>query len=173
MERSREKSRRNGGVGAKVSRMSYWAVAQTQPRREAIAIRYLADAGIETYLPRIADRNRIVPLFPCYLFVRIMDRWHPIKNCIGITRVLLSGERPAILSDSVIMEIRARENRNGLVKLPPKYKIGDRVKIVNGAFCHCIGLYDGMTGRQRERVLLEFLGRMVPLELEARDISAV
>jgi hypothetical protein len=29
-----------------------------------------------------------------------------------------------------------------------------------------------MTARERERVLLAFMGRMVPLELEGRDIEA-
>jgi transcriptional antiterminator RfaH len=154
-------------------RLAYWAVAQSQPRREATAIRYLADAGIETYLPRIAERNRIVPLFPCYIFVRIIDRWHVIKNTVGVTRVLLSGDRPAQLPDAAITELRVRENRSGLVKLPPKYKVGDRVRIVHGTFRDHLALYDGMTSRQRERVLLEFLGRLVPLELEPRDITTI
>jgi transcription antitermination factor NusG len=153
--------------------MSYWAVAQSQPRRETTAIRYLADAGVETYLPRIQERDRIVPLFPTYLFVRIVDRWHVIKNCIGVTRVLLSGDRPAQLPDAAIVDIRARESRSGLVKLPPKYRIGDQVRIVRGTFRDHFAVYDGMTSRQRERVLLEFLGRMVALELEARDIAAL
>jgi transcriptional antiterminator RfaH len=153
--------------------MSYWSVAQCQPRREATAIRYLADVGIETYLPRIQEHERIVPLFPCYIFVRIVDRWHVIKNTVGVTRVLLSGDRPAPLPDAAIAEFRARENRRGLVRLPAKYKIGDRVRILRGTFRDHLAVYDGMTGRQRERVLLEFMGRRVPLELEPRDIAAL
>lgn len=153
--------------------MSYWSVAQTEPRRETTAAQYLADAGLESYLPRIAERERIVPLFPCYLFVRIVDRWHVVKNTIGITRILLSGDRPARLPDAAIADIRSRENRSGLVKLQPRHRIGDQVRIVRGTFRDCLAVYDGMTSRQRERVLLEFMGRLVPLELEPRDFVAI
>jgi transcriptional antiterminator RfaH len=153
--------------------LSHWSVCQTEPRREAVAAQYLADGGFEIYLPRIVERERIVPLFPSYLFVRIVDRFHVIKNTIGITRLLLAGDRPAPIPDRIIMEIRARENPNGIVNLPKPYRIGDQVRILRGTFNGHLAIYDGMTARERERVLLAFMGRMVPLELEPRDISAV
>jgi hypothetical protein len=74
----------------------YWAVAQTEPRREMTVIEYLADEGIGAYVPLMREHgNRVVPLFPTYLFVHIIDRWHVIKNTIGVVRVLLAGEHPA------------------------------------------------------------------------------
>jgi transcriptional antiterminator RfaH len=152
--------------------MSYWSVYQTQPRREALTIRYLANAGIETYLPRIQERERVAPLFPTYVFF-IANRWYVVKNCVGVTRILLSGDRPAPVPDAVIAEIRARENRSGLVRLPKPYQIGDQVRVVRGLFANHVGVYAGLTGRQRERVLLAFMNRMVPLELEACDIAAI
>jgi transcriptional antiterminator RfaH len=153
--------------------MSYWAVAQTEPRREATAARYLGNVGFETYLPHIAEHERIVPLFATYVFVKIIDHWVAIRSTIGVVRVLLAGDRPAAIPEGVLMEIRARENRKGLVQLPKPYRIGDQVKIVRGSFRDHLAIYDGMTNRQRERVLLALLGRLVKLELEPGDITAV
>jgi Transcription termination factor nusG len=54
----------------------YWSVAQCETRRESTAARFLHDQGFVTYLPKIKiAHKRIVPLFPSYLFVRIVDRW--------------------------------------------------------------------------------------------------
>jgi transcription antitermination factor NusG len=84
----------------------YWTVAQTEPRREFTVIEYLADEGIGAYVPLMREHQRVVPLFPTYLFVHIIDRWHVIKNTMGVVRVLLSGELPARVPESVIMDFK-------------------------------------------------------------------
>jgi transcription antitermination factor NusG len=151
----------------------YWACAQTEPRREMTVIEYLANEGIGAYVPLMRERERVVPLFPTYLFVHIIDRWHVVKNTIGVVRVLLAGEHPARVPEKIIMEIQEREGRDGVVKLPKPCKRGDRVRIVKGTFRDHLAVYDGMTAKQRERVLLEFMGRAVALELGTGDIAAV
>jgi transcription antitermination factor NusG len=69
--------------------------------------------------------------------------------------------------------IRKREV-NGFVKLPMpdrRLKPGQKVRIVSGSFAGQIGLYQGQTSRDRERVLLELLGQAVPVELPGKDIA--
>src|SRR5262249_33787291 len=39
--------------------MSYWAAAQLQPRRDALALHFLAQAGYETYAPRLRERRTV------------------------------------------------------------------------------------------------------------------
>jgi transcription antitermination factor NusG len=51
-------------------------------------------------------------------------------------------------------------------------KKGQSVKILRGAFEGKLALYDGMAAHERERVLLDLLGRYTPLVLPARDIVA-
>jgi transcriptional antiterminator RfaH len=151
--------------------VSFWAVAQTETQREHAVRLLLMRANCETYLPRIRVRNRITPLFPGYLFVRVSQwRWYFVMWTPHVIRLLMAGDQPAQLSEDFVSQIRKREH-NGLVRLPiRRLKKGQKVRIVRGSFEGQIGLYDGMSGRDRERVLLELLGQVVPVELPAKDI---
>ena len=153
--------------------MSYWAVAQTEPSREHIVRLLLMRQGYETYTPRIKHRKRSALLFPTYVFVRVIQRWYPILWTVGVVRLLMSGDHPAHLCDGAIMALRKRE-RGGFVRLPPPdraLKNGMNVRILRGSFEGHLAVYDGMSSRDRERVLLEFLGQMVPIELPSADIA--
>jgi transcriptional antiterminator RfaH len=157
--------------------MSYWAVAQTENQREATAVRFLKQADYETYLPRIlvksAGRKRVVPMFPAYVFVRIVDQWYTVRWTVGVVRLIMSDNHPAAVHDKVITAIQKREDENGLVKLPKKAGLyrGQQVRIVHGSFADHIGVYDGMHGSDRVRVLLELLGRSVPVSLAPTDVQ--
>jgi transcription antitermination factor NusG len=165
--------------------MAYWSVAQTESQREATAAEWLRRDGFEIYLPkikitrRVVDRQerariiaRVVPLFPSYLFVRIVNRWWSIGNTIGVTQLLLAGDHPASVSDKEISKIMAQE-RGGLIRLPqpPGLKRGDQVRVLRGSFQDHIGVYEGMSGKQRERVLLDLLGRQVVVDLPSNDLQ--
>jgi transcriptional antiterminator RfaH len=127
--------------------------------------------GFEIYLPRVKiRRKKIEPLFPGYVFVRIEQRWHVINATIGIIRVLTTCDHPARLPDDVIDELRGRQDRRGFVKLP-KPEPGHRVRILRGAFVDHVGIYEGAGSKDRERVLLALLGRMVPVEVHPNDLQ--
>lgn len=152
----------------------FWTVVQTESQREALALHGIERAGFECYLPQIKIKHRgerkIVPLFPAYLFVRIVDRWHSIAWSVGVMRILMAGEHPARLADEIVDEIRKREGRDGVIRFASSGpSVGSRVRVVTGQFRGHIGLYDGMSSRERERVLLDLLGRAVPVELAPND----
>jgi transcriptional antiterminator RfaH len=160
--------------------MAYWSVARTQSFCERKAGRFLASKGYEYYLPffqkifffRQEKKRTVLPLFSRYIFVRIENGWYDIKSTIGISSLIFDEEKkPAVIPDKIIFDLRKREDRNGFIKLPKKeeFHIGQSVKIVGGKFSGRIGLYDGMNTRQRERVLLELLGQIVPVELNKID----
>jgi hypothetical protein len=62
--------------------MSYWAVARTAPNHDRWAAECVAQAGFETFTPKIRTRSgaqwRTVPLFPRYFFVHVIDRWRVV-----------------------------------------------------------------------------------------------
>jgi transcriptional antiterminator RfaH len=162
----------------------YWSVAQTEACRENTAARWLAQGGFETYLPkikitrRVVDRKnharivaRVVPLFPSYIFVRVVERWYAIASTIGISQILLAGDHPAAIAESEIMRIKSQE-RGGLIRLPTvqAMKPGDKVRVLRGHFADHIGIYDGMSGRDRQRILLELLGQQVPVQIASVDV---
>jgi transcription antitermination factor NusG len=152
--------------------MPYWSVAQCETHREPVAAQFLKAGGFECYFPRIKIQQRVAPLFPGYVFVQIVDRWWSISNTVGVIRLLNSGDRPARLRDEIVNSIKAKE-RNGLVKLPqrPGLKVGDKIRIIRGSFEGHLGIYAGMSGKARERILLELLGRHVTVELSAKDFQ--
>jgi transcriptional antiterminator RfaH len=154
--------------------MPYWSVAQCETHREPVAAKFLTAAGFETYLPKIRAHQRITPLFPGYLFVQIVRGWWTVNNTVGVIQLLRSGEHPAQLRDEIVNAIKNKE-RNGLVKLPqpPGLKIGDKVRIIRGSFQDRLGIFDGMSARDRSHILLELLGRQVRVEIRKIDFAPV
>jgi transcription antitermination factor NusG len=152
--------------------MSYWAVVQTEAQREPITRLLLMRLGFETYAPRIRIKQRTALLFPTYVFVRVVDRWYPIVWTAHVVRVLMSGDKPAQLKDAIMADIRKREV-GGFVKLPAQRRLkpGQKVSIIAGSFLGQIGLYQGSSSRDRERVLLELLGQKVPVELPSKHVA--
>ena len=147
--------------------MSYWASAQLQPQRDGLALHCLRQAGFETYAPRLREPRtahgrkvtRTPLLFPGYLFVWIDLQWHRARWCCGVIRLITAGDAtPARVPDGVIADLKGCET-DGLTDLPPppKFRAGDRVRVVRGPFAGHVGLYAGMKPRERVEVLLVIL----------------
>ena len=164
---------------------SQWYVVQSHPHAEGKASWHLQRQGFETYLPRYLKRRRharrieniAAPLFPRYLFIAVdmaAQRWLSIDSTIGVTRLVRNGDRPAALPVSVLEALKRREDANGLVQFDsqPKFSLGDKICILNGAFQDCFGLYEGMSGHDRVAILLELLGRKVRVVLDPEIIDA-
>jgi transcriptional antiterminator RfaH len=151
--------------------MSFWSVVQTESQREHIAAKFLKQAAFETYLPKIVGqhgaRERVLPLFPGYLFVEIIDQWWAVRWTTGVIRLLMIDDKPAQVSTVMMNAIRRREDSDGLVRLPKQtpreLRCGDMVRVLRGSFEQRFGIYQGQSGAQRSRILLTLLGRQVPV----------
>ena len=160
--------------------MAYWAAAQTVAQHEAAAQHFLGLAGFESYLPRLrvprVRRGRKIetrpPLFPSYLFVRIVNGWWSARWCPHVIRLVAAGDGPAHVADAIVDELKGRE-RGGLIDLPkpPGLRAGDRVRILSGPFAGHLGLYAGMKPRERVEVLLQLLGSMQRVTLSRGAIE--
>lgn len=154
----------------------FWAVAQCQTQREDIAALFLGQRGFETYLPKIKERRRETPLFPGYLFVQIHTFWYPILSTVGVLRLLRIGDIPCRVPDNVVTKIQKQTDpKSGLVRLPkPRgLELGDQVRIVRGSFLGHVGVFDGMHGKDRSRILLELLGRKVSIDCDRADFCPI
>jgi len=167
------------------SSQSQWYVVQTHPNAENKAMMHLARQRFATYLPRYLKRRRharridvvAAPLFPRYLFVEIditAQRWRSVYSTVGVSRLVGNGEFPVPVSERVVSLLKTRENTDGFIQLDgrPNFKLGDKVRVLEGAFCDCFGLYDGMSDRERVSILLDLLGRQVRVFLDAEAITA-
>ncbi len=161
-----------------------WYVVHTHAHSEARAASHLERQGFATYWPRYLKQNRharrtetvAAPLFPRYLFVAIdltSQRWRTIESTIGVSHLIRNGDQPAPVSDNDIAELRDREER-GYVRLPARapFAPGATVRVIDGSFACCLGLYDGMKAGERIAVLLDLLGRKVRVVLGLESVAA-
>jgi transcriptional antiterminator RfaH len=160
-----------------------WYVVQTRPHAEVRASAHLDRQGFGVYLPRYLKRRRharqveivAAPLFPRYLFVAVdfaTQRWRSIYSTTGVSQIVSAGESPVAVSDSVVEALRRREVA-GFVQLPqrPRFALGEKVRVLDGVFSDCLGLYDGSPDSERVAVLLDLLGRKVRVMLDADTVA--
>ncbi len=126
------------------------------------------------YRERVARRgaqpvHRVRALFPSYIFVFIADAWSELRSANGLRGVIMDGELPARLHEREISALRAKEDAEGFIRLPrisaECFAKGQKVRIESGRFQGFTGLYDGMSSRGREIVLLEMLGASRAVEV--------
>jgi transcriptional antiterminator RfaH len=164
---------------------SVWHVIQVHPHAETKAQMHLARQGFSTYLPRYlkkrrhARRTEIVPapLYPSYLFVafnRAIHRWRSIHSTIGVARLICNGDAPAVIDVSIIDRLKSRENTQGFIQFDRRsqFSAGDKVRVREGVFCDCLGLFESTSDRERVAILLELLGRKVRVVLDEEFVVA-
>jgi transcription antitermination factor NusG len=157
----------------------YWAACRLQPYRTALALHFLNLHGYEVYCLWLRElravRGRrveaLLPLFPSYTFLRVVTGWWQARWAPSTCGLVMDGTTPAKVPDAVIPEIRSRE-REGAIELPPKVRLGDRVRVLRGAFRDHLAIYAGMTGRDRVAVLLRLLGGERRILLPRCDIES-
>jgi transcription antitermination factor NusG len=164
--------------------MSFW-VAMIDRRREELAINCLKLAEYDVYSPHVREarngHHRVVPLFPSYVFLAVAERgWWAARWSPGVIRLVLSGhEKPATVPDQIVAELRGREDRNGLVRLPKPSRLngaaqfapGDAVRVKSGPMSGLSGLVQGMKPHARVELLLQMLGSLQRVELAAASVE--
>lgn len=142
-----------------------WAVAVTRPCYETKVIPHLERQGMEFFLPRVRvikpnKPARIEPLFPRYFFCMVGDAWRQLLTTIGISGVIMSGDKPALLSNAVVAELMARCDDDGVYIPPPPFHFrrGMKVRIKCGALAGLSGVVQGMRGKERVAVLINVIG---------------
>lgn len=165
--------------------MKQWYAVYTHARAEHTAKRHLERQGFFAYLPQYLKRRRHArriervptPLFPRYVLVQIdleSSRWRAVRSTIGVSALVCQGDRPASLPAAVVAEIRAREDESGMVAMDAAAGLakGTPVRIDAGPLCDQVGLFAGLTDKERVVVLLNLLGRQVRATVPLGAVSA-
>jgi hypothetical protein len=148
-----------------------WFVVQTNPQKETFVEERLKP--FEPYLPKFKKiSGKVAPLFPRYIFTPQITEVRLITSTIGVRGLLMAGDHPATINGKIIRFWRDKE-RGGLVQLPPppRFHPGDRLTILRGSLQHRSVVYAGMSGRDRERVLIEMLGQNVTIIVASADLA--
>lgn len=163
---------------------SHWYVAHTHPHAEAKAAAHLERQGFGFYLPRYLKRRRHArrievvpaPLFPRYLFINVdvaRQRWRAIQSTLGVSHLVCNGGSPTPVPAGIVDSLRGRQDEQGYVTLDrPSFSPGDKLRILEGAFSNCLGLFEGMSDRARVTILLDLLGRKVRVTVDEGSVVA-
>ncbi len=162
-----------------------WFVVQTQVNAEGKAARNLLQQGFEIYLPRYLKRRSHArkidkipaPLFPRYMFVQIdmaSQRWRSIQSTFGVSHLVFSGDEPAAVRNEIVERLKEREDNDGLIQLDRRdaFAVGDKIRVLAGAFTDSLGLFEGLADRDRVAILLDFLGRKVRVSIDVGFVTA-
>lgn len=137
------------------------------PQREKFAAERLrTDQGFEVFLPLVQMKRASQPLFPGYLFCRIVDRWRVINSTLGVLALVRVGDSPARCPDHEVDSLKALVDGHGFVRLPDRpasparrvFEKGAAVKIVGGPLRGVDALHSGMSAAEKEILLISMLG---------------
>lgn len=157
-----------------------WYLLQTHPRQEARAQTHLNNQGFEVFFPQVAEAQlkqgkesqRLVPLFPNYLFVRLragVDNWSPIRSTRGVLRLVAFGGRPRPVEEHIITAIQQRLAQAA----PPKALTkGDKLLLQTGEGASAIeAIFQRYAGEERVIVLLNLLQRQQEVSVKLSQVK--
>jgi transcription antitermination factor NusG len=159
-----------------------WFAAYTTPRHEKHAAELLAERGVETFLPlyrtvrqwkKSCPITLELPLFPCYLFVRIS---RPARGIVlgspGVLSIVGSPKEPWPLPHFEIDALRLGAQM-GKVEPHPYLRVGERVRIKTGSMAGVEGILVRKKNEFRFVLTLEAIMRSVAVEVDGHDLEPV
>lgn len=113
-------------------------------------------------------------VFPGYVLVNMIlteESWYVVRNTPGVTGFVGMGNNPtALRSDEVAQILRRMEAEAPHIKV--SFKIGERVRIVDGPFNDFRGTVSEIDmERTKVRVMVNFFGRETPVELDFLQVE--
>ncbi|NBO41380.1 MAG: transcription/translation regulatory transformer protein RfaH [Betaproteobacteria bacterium] len=155
----------------------HWYAIHSKPRQEERALENLQRQGFEAWLPlmevekvlRSKLMRVIEPMFSRYLFIRLdteQTNWSPIRSTLGVSKLVSFGNRPAVVSDDLIVALKNLPKQETQRLIQP----GQQVKIVSGPLRGLEGIYQQSDGEMRAMVLIELLNKQHRIVTDMQDL---
>lgn len=113
-------------------------------------------------------------VFPGYILVQMImdeDSWYVVRNTPGVTGFVGMGNEPTPLRPEEVSQIIKRMEAEA-PRIKVTYKIGQKVRIIDGPFNDFIGTVDDIDmDRAKVRVMVSFFGRETPVELDFLQVE--
>ena len=121
---------------------------------------------------RVVERR----VFPGYVLVQmIMDEqsWYVVSNTPNVTGFVGMGNKPTPLPDEEVKRILRRlESEEPKIKVD--FKVGQKVRIVEGAFAEFTGLVQELyPDKGRAQVMVSFFNRETPVDVDFLQLEKV
>ncbi len=165
------------------SEKARWYVAQIKQNGFDRAMSNLTRQGYQTFMPMKKKtvrharqlKNVLRPVFPGYLFVQFgADRgdWRKINSTFGVARLVsFNKSAPAPVPDRLVAGLQARCDAQDCLQSPDDFKIGEKVRMVAGAFAGFVGDVENLIGEERIRLLYEFMGQKSRIDIGKGDLE--
>ena len=167
-----------------LSKDPVWFCLRTEPKREHLAATALRRRfGIECLSPRLRFRRLtqrgpvwfVEAMFPGYLFARFVysTQHRAVESSHGVRGIVRFGQRLATLPENTIIALQSKAGAEEVVTIDSSPKIGQPVQITEGPFQGLeVVVTHLLPAKERVRVLFEFLGRSVEMEVSTAKVLA-
>jgi len=114
--------------------------------------------------------------YPGYIFIQMQINrvtQHFIRNVPSVMGFVGPDGKPIPLTDAEVMRVVGKSNTGE--NIPEyRYQVGDKVKVIDGAFVDFEGTIQEVTqDRKRLKVLVSIFGRSTPLDLSMSQVEAI
>jgi len=157
--------------------MKKWYLIKTKSRQENTAKQNLENQGYLAFCPIAKINNKLVILFPGYLFVQLNEKtqnWSPINSTKGVSHFVKFGLNFAKVPASVIEFIKTNQHITAekLINLN-NFKPGDKVLISDGVFKNWVAIFKCYKPDERVILLMNLLGNEQSLTFNKESVTAL
>jgi transcription antitermination factor NusG len=159
-----------------------WYVVYSKPHGEERAEFHFRLKRVEYFYPRLLlpgsprKPNRIISLFPNYMFVRIVlaEDYYRVVWSPGVKYLVGFGGNFVPLNDEVVEFLKNQRNPEGIIPARLNLGIGQVVRICDGPLAGLVGIIQNPPdAKGRVKLLLNLLKRQVATEAPATSIEAL
>jgi transcriptional antiterminator RfaH len=159
-----------------------WFCLKAEPKREHLAATALRRRFcIECSSPRLRFRKLtrrgpvwfVEAMFPGYLFAKFVysTQHRAVESSHGVRGIVRFGDRVATLPEDTVIALQSKAGAEEVVTVDSSLKIGQPVQLIEGPFQGLeVVITQLLPARERIRVLLEFLGRSLEMEVPAEKV---
>ncbi len=155
-----------------------WFVIYTKYKREKIVSKQLQEKNIEVYLPLVKHTRRYVrkvrevelPLFCCYLFVKIVkDEYLAVLQTENVVKFVRIAKNLIAIPEEEINTVRLVVGENmELTAEPGKFREGDEVEVIGGRLTGLRGRFVEEHGKKEFVIELSNMGYSLRINIDAK-----
>ena len=159
-----------------------WFCLKAEPKREHLAATALRRRfGIESLSPRLRFRKLtrkgpvwfVEAMFPGYLFAKFVysTQHRAVESSHGVRGIVRFGQHLATLPEDTVIALQSKVGADEVVTVDSSLKIGQAVQMIEGPFRGLeVVITQVLPAKERIRVLLDFLGRSLEMEVPAQKV---
>jgi len=161
-----------------------WYAVQTRARHEKAVVSRLCEKGVTTFFPTVrevhrwSDRKKTVelPLFSCYLFVKLMPNNEHRQKVLRIDSVLGFAGDPGLgtpIPDEQINAVRTLVDERLPYSCHPFLNTGQRVRIRSGALDGVEGVLLSRKGDRKLIISVDAMQRSLAIQIDGYNVESI